>query len=135
MSPLLNPIPNVVAIAGLAVPLLPSDAQSVPLPAEYYAQSAETAPEQEVPDTPARTPRISQAQLQGELDSALQKSGLHAEIENEESGLINVRFIQADTGAAVLQFPPQTIPDLIDTLTNASSDFPDLAGHLVDQSA
>jgi uncharacterized FlaG/YvyC family protein len=78
-------------------------------------------------------PQVTKEQLQAQLDQALKNSGIKTEIENERSGLVIVRFVQADTGQLILQMPPQGVLDLVaDLEKQMEANQSPLSGQIVD---
>jgi uncharacterized FlaG/YvyC family protein len=91
---------------------------------------SETAAPQTSSSSPAQ---VTKEQLQAQLDAALKNSGIKTEIENERSGLVIVRFVQADTGQLILQMPPQGVLDLVaDLEKQIEANQSPLAGQIVD---
>jgi len=113
------------SIASIAPQALPPVASApVPLPAPPQAIQSAVA---------SSTSHATKEQLQAQLDAALKNSGIKTEIENERSGLVIVRFVQADTGQLILQMPPQGVLDLVAGLEKQiETEESPLAGKIVD---
>ena len=131
MASLINPIGDGFAATipiAAAPPALPAPVPaSPPLPEEPAAAN----PGAPTPTAGAATAANAQQQLQAQLDQSLKNTGIKAEIENEKSGLVIVRFVQASTGQVILQMPPQGVLDMIAQLDEQSQHSP-LTGNILD---
>lgn len=124
------PVNTMYDISSVSGPIPPQLA-SLPVSGPGQAPAAQSLPS----GGPAAVPdKAASAQLQSQLDDSLKNSGIKAEIENEKSGLVIVRFVQADTGRVILQMPPQGVLDLIAQMDQQPEESP-LAGNMVNTSA
>jgi uncharacterized FlaG/YvyC family protein len=116
---------NIASVAQVPpIPIPQASADPVPSPTPPQAIQSAVA---------SSTSPATKEQLQAQLDAALKNSGIKTEIENERSGLVIVRFVQADTGQLILQMPPQGVLDLVaDLEKQMEANQPPLAGQIVD---
>jgi uncharacterized FlaG/YvyC family protein len=114
MNNQINPLADPVAISGPSVPT-------------QTASAAQTADEQPTGSSIA-APQKSQ------LEDALQKSNLKANIVMESPGVMVVRFVTPDTGKVVFQLPAQAVIDLVASFTQAAAaSRPQNPGAVIDQ--
>ena len=126
MSILVN---NSIVGAGLnqtSVPVQPGQPVSGPQP---------NAADQEAAAQTARA-AASAAQLEEQLQEALQKTGIRAEIENKANGMMVVRYVDQQTQHVEFQIPTETVLSLVASLNeSARSGEPVAPGALIDEQA
>ncbi|MDR3707240.1 MAG: hypothetical protein P4L33_02990 [Capsulimonadaceae bacterium] len=110
---------------------------SQPTPAPQAAQPAPAQP-QPAPDPVAaqHAAAASAAQLDAKLQEALQKTGIHAEIENRANGFIVLRYVDQQTHRVEFQIPTETVLSLIASLNDAAKNGERVApGAMIDEQA
>src|SRR5579883_3378929 len=117
-----NPVIEPSSVAGIGA--------QAPIPAAFPSPPPPAA---EAGVAAAAPSPATKEQLQAQLDEALKNSGIKTEIENERSGLVIVRFVQADTGQLILQMPPKGVLDLVaEVEKQLESEQAPFAGQIVD---
>ncbi|HEY3333072.1 MAG TPA: flagellar protein FlaG [Capsulimonadaceae bacterium] len=130
---------NITALpgsGGQATPMPTLTKEASTLPPVVFATHEATSSEHGPPAKNSKTAALSPEDLKDQLDKALQKTGIKAEIELKDTGIMVVRYKDMESQQVAFQIPTQTVLDLIASLKqSAKSAQPAVSGAIIDQQA
>ncbi len=111
-------------------------ATPLPVPQIPSPDIPQTAADQGPPAKIDQHPTLTPAELKQQLDKTLKKTGISADIEIKDNGIMVVKYTDQETQQVAFQIPNQTVLDLIASLKQAQLDSQAAPrGAIIDQKA